>query len=91
MVKSLNISIVARGTTHDNSSRTDDNYNLVAKKLNIYREIKSTSTLCISEIRDRINDNAEFQQARFEKKAKAEREFFEAKRKAGLGNDEVKE
>jgi hypothetical protein len=91
LIKSLNISVVARGTTHDPaSSNIDDCHNLVAKKMKIYKEIQSSSKLCISEIRDRINDNAEFQKARFEKKAKAEQEFFQAKRAAGLGNDEVK-
>eukprot|EP01062_Namystynia_karyoxenos_P056291 TRINITY_DN47255_c0_g1_i1.p1 TRINITY_DN47255_c0_g1~~TRINITY_DN47255_c0_g1_i1.p1 ORF type:complete len:588 (+),score=183.33 TRINITY_DN47255_c0_g1_i1:140-1765(+) len=82
MIKSLNIGIVAHGTTNDPSDNTSataspelSNYN-VPREMGIYKEIPSISRLTVLEIVRRIHAQRDKFEAKFEKKMKAEREYY---------------
>eukprot|EP01065_Artemidia_motanka_P000314 TRINITY_DN10132_c0_g1_i1.p1 TRINITY_DN10132_c0_g1~~TRINITY_DN10132_c0_g1_i1.p1 ORF type:complete len:518 (+),score=173.00 TRINITY_DN10132_c0_g1_i1:85-1554(+) len=82
MMSSLNISIVASGTVRDKSDkqsatqRPEEADHAIAKEMGIYREIHSESKLTVDEIVRRIHDQRPRFEAKFEKKMKAEREYY---------------
>jgi len=78
MIKTMNISVLVHGTSHDYISE-EDPYKL-PKSLGIYKEIQSPSTLTAQEIVDRIIKQRSDYQSRFEKKAKKEEQYLEQKK-----------
>jgi ethanolamine-phosphate cytidylyltransferase len=77
MIASLNITEVVRGATPDDSD--EDGRYKHAKKAGIFTVIARPSDFSIGSIIERIHHNQEVFQAKFQKKMKAERQFYEEK------------
>ena len=86
LIASLDIHVVAHGTSNDpNADDGDDRYACV-KKLGKFLEIPSTCTLSVDAIVSRIAANEERFAARFLKKMASEKEYYEAR--YGTGGEE---
>jgi ethanolamine-phosphate cytidylyltransferase len=77
MIASLNITEVVRGATPDVSD--EDGRYKHAKKAGIFTVIERPSDFSIGSIIERIHHNQEVFQAKFQKKMKAEKQFYEEK------------
>lgn len=80
LIKTMNISLVINGTTHPpaQSSGAQDPYE-IPKKLGIYRQISSPSTMTTEEIVERIIQNRSSFEKRYSAKAKKEEQYLEQK------------
>jgi ethanolamine-phosphate cytidylyltransferase len=77
MIASLNITEVVRGATPDESD--EDGRYKHAKKAGIFTVIERPSDFSIGSIIERIHRNQEVYHAKFQRKMKAERQFYEEK------------
>jgi ethanolamine-phosphate cytidylyltransferase len=77
MIASLNITEVVRGATSDESD--EDGRYKHAKEAGIFAVIERPSDFSIGSIIERIHHNQEAFQAKFQKKMRAERQFYEEK------------
>jgi len=80
LIKTMNISLVVNGNVHYSVhlNTTQDPYE-IPKKMGIYRQIQSPSTLTTEEIVDRIIKNRSSFEKRYSTKAKKEEQYFEQK------------
>eukprot|EP00301_Raphidiophrys_heterophryoidea_P011922 c18178_g1_i1.p1 GENE.c18178_g1_i1~~c18178_g1_i1.p1 ORF type:complete len:483 (-),score=121.33 c18178_g1_i1:198-1646(-) len=83
MIASLHISVVVNGIA-GTSEGNDPARHQVPKSMGILTEIRSSRSLTVSDIISRIHANEERYRAKFEKKNKAEQEFYKEKHKNTL-------
>ena len=81
MISSLHISEVVHGTVSDEDSDGNDESEryVHAKAAGIFKKIESPSNFKLKNIVTRIHRNQEVFQAKFERKKKAENEFYRTK------------
>lgn len=78
MISRLNIAEVVCGTKHDDIGvRYVENMYAYPKKIGILTVIDSPSSFNLSQIFQRIRENQEAFQAKFDRKMRAEADFFE--------------
>lgn len=78
MIASLNIACVVRGT-QTSGKAIDDTRHKAAKEAGIFNVITSPSDFRLDNIVQRIENNQEAFQAKFDRKMKAEGEFYKDK------------
>jgi len=77
MIASLNIGVVAHGTTNDPNDDGGTDPFQVPKAMGIFQVIESTMPhLTVANIVTRIQDNHERMRTKVEKKMKSEREYY---------------
>jgi len=77
LITTMNVHLVVHGTHVDYHSKQDP-YR-VAKELGIYKEIESPSSLTTEEVVERILNQKDNYQKRYDSKAKKEAEYYEKK------------
>ena len=90
MINQLQIKVVVQGTSSDDPGEQKaaqkgsitKSYE-VPRKLGIFEQVKSPSTLCVETLVERIAANRERLAAKIKRKAKVEEEFYENKHGAG--------
>ena len=90
MIKSLNISVIVRGTVQDAADARDQNPKeyTVPKRLGIYREVKSSSpSLTVSEIVSRISLSRDQYLSKFSSKQAKEKEYYDERYQRSPSHD----